>query len=36
VFNGALAIGPSVYIPLASDGGDTQFGVGLSVAVGRR
>jgi hypothetical protein len=33
-FNERVAIGPAVYIPLASDGGDTVFGVGVSVAVG--
>lgn len=33
-FNERLAIGPAVYIPLASDGGDTVFGFGVSVAVG--
>jgi hypothetical protein len=34
VFNQRFAVGPAVSIPIASDGGDTTFGIGLAVAVG--
>jgi hypothetical protein len=34
-FNNRLSVGPRVAIPIAEDGGDTAFGVFLSVAVGR-
>jgi hypothetical protein len=34
VFSEKFAVGPIVYIPLAAEGGDTQFGIGFAVALG--
>jgi hypothetical protein len=34
LFKQRVSVGPSVYIPIASDGGDTVFGVGIAIAVG--
>ena len=34
LFNARFAVGPSVFIPLASDGGDTVFGVDFAISLG--
>lgn len=34
VFNDTFAVGPTVHIPVAAEGGDTRFGVGFAVAIG--
>jgi hypothetical protein len=34
LFNSRLSIGPSVAIPIAEDGGDTSFRIGLAIALG--
>lgn len=34
IFNSRLSLGPAVYIPVAADGGDTEFSLSLVVAVG--
>ncbi len=36
IFNSVFAVGPSVFIPLGADDGDTVVNVGFSVAVGSR
>ena len=34
IFNGRFSVGPSVFIPIGAEEGDTSFGVGFSVALG--